>query len=69
MITEFIPDPIDRPYMFKVINKDGLLTDYSGKFKTKVRAMKWYGENGIFLESFLSRKLLLVKRVNKVKTI
>lgn len=65
MIVQTIPEPVNRPFSFKVYDDDGHLSDYSGKFKSETGAKRWYRESGKYLERLFHRKLLMVKRVYK----
>lgn len=48
-----------KKYIYKVINEQGRFEDYSGEFKTKEDAIKWYEQNGKYLEEKFNRTLYL----------
>jgi hypothetical protein len=53
-------------YIYKV-KQNTFYKDYSKEYKNIKEALKWYKNNGIFLEKLSNRKLVLFNKSKKVK--
>lgn len=46
-------------FSYKILSKDGKLTDYSGKFTLSEDALNWYKKHGMIIRSQFGRELIL----------